>query len=179
MTSPIRTFLQTLVKNVIYLFGGLVMCFYTSWRLSILAFTTMAPIIYITREYAIWSKRLWTKVWASWAKSNEVATESIANVRTVRAFTAEDYQIGRFQQASKDAVDTLIKNVYGNTLSSTLSNYLDLAAGVMILWYHNFDEYKNIGVHAGKVLLHIKFFLEYHFVILSHGHDIFSNVELC
>merc|ERR1719384_1381486 len=102
--------------NIIYLFGGLVMCFFTSWRLSILAFTTIGPIIYITREYAIWSKRLWTKVWASWAKSNEVATESISNVRTVRAFCAEEYQIGRFKVATADAVNTLITNVYGSTI---------------------------------------------------------------
>ena len=32
--------------------------FGTSWRLSLLAFVTLAPVIYITRLYAAWSRRL-------------------------------------------------------------------------------------------------------------------------
>lgn len=40
------------------LVGGLVMCLYTSWRLSILAFTTIGPIVLVYRVYAKWSRQV-------------------------------------------------------------------------------------------------------------------------
>ena len=46
----------TLFTNTINLFGGITLCFLTSWRLSLLAFTTVGPIMAITENYARWSK---------------------------------------------------------------------------------------------------------------------------
>lgn len=41
--------LGTLFSNSLLLAGGMVMCFVTSWRLSMLAFTTVGPIYHITQ----------------------------------------------------------------------------------------------------------------------------------
>ena len=58
MLSPLRTMLQSTLSNIILLFGGLIMCFITSWRLSMLAFTTVAPVLFLTGQYAKWSKTI-------------------------------------------------------------------------------------------------------------------------
>jgi ABC-type multidrug transport system fused ATPase/permease subunit len=57
MVSPLNTILNSLVSNILLLIGGLVMCLYTSWRLSLLAFTSIGPIIYVTSVYARWYVR--------------------------------------------------------------------------------------------------------------------------
>ena len=36
--------------------GGVAMAFYTSWRLSMLACTTVGPIMHVTQAYAQWSR---------------------------------------------------------------------------------------------------------------------------
>ena len=41
MLSPIQNTMSTLLYNIVVLFGGIVMCFYTSYKLSMLAFTTV------------------------------------------------------------------------------------------------------------------------------------------
>merc|ERR1719424_562318 len=56
MVQPIFTTLSTVLSNLTLLAGGVVMCFNTSWRLSMLAFTTILPMIHITGVYADWSK---------------------------------------------------------------------------------------------------------------------------
>ena len=48
MTQPIRGMLNNLLSNIISMMGGLIMCFVTSWRLSMLAFTTVAPVVFLT-----------------------------------------------------------------------------------------------------------------------------------
>ena len=58
MVSPIQSMLGTLISNSILLVGGFGLCFYTSWRLSVLAFSTVGPIIHVTQVYAQWSQWL-------------------------------------------------------------------------------------------------------------------------
>lgn len=47
--APCTYMLGTLFSNSLLLVGGMVMCFVTSWRLSMLAFTTVGPIYHITQ----------------------------------------------------------------------------------------------------------------------------------
>ena len=50
MVTPIYTTLSTVLSNATTLVGGIVMCFATSWRLSMLAFVTILPMMHITGE---------------------------------------------------------------------------------------------------------------------------------
>ena len=45
MLAPLRTMLATTLSNIILLFGGLIMCFITSWRLSMLGMLSHYPLI--------------------------------------------------------------------------------------------------------------------------------------
>ena len=58
MVQPIYTTLSTMLSNLTLLIGGVTMCFITSWRLSMLAFTTILPMMHITGVYANWSKNI-------------------------------------------------------------------------------------------------------------------------
>jgi len=70
MVQPIQSLLQSLLTNVILLLGGLVMCLYTSWKLSVLAFTAIGPIIYLTRTYAKWSQGIFRDILSAIAEAN-------------------------------------------------------------------------------------------------------------
>lgn len=58
MSEPINWQLSALMRNAVALIGGILLCFLTSWKLSILAFVTMAPILHITAVYSRWSRDL-------------------------------------------------------------------------------------------------------------------------
>ena len=56
MMEPIRSSLSTLLYNSITLVGSVAMCYYTSYELSMLAFVTVGPIMYLWDLYGNWSK---------------------------------------------------------------------------------------------------------------------------
>jgi len=75
--SPVQLLLSSVVTAGINLVGGLAMCLYTSWRLSMLSFTTIGPIILAYRVYSRWSRRINSEIWGARGDANRRATASI------------------------------------------------------------------------------------------------------
>eukprot|EP00929_Paragymnodinium_shiwhaense_P049137 TRINITY_DN24801_c0_g1_i3.p1 TRINITY_DN24801_c0_g1~~TRINITY_DN24801_c0_g1_i3.p1 ORF type:complete len:533 (-),score=85.58 TRINITY_DN24801_c0_g1_i3:1035-2633(-) len=89
VVQPVNQILNQLMGAVIRFVGGAFMCLLTSWKLTVLVSTLIGPVIYLTRLYAQWSREVNTKIRAGMADANAVATEAMKNVRTVRAFAAD------------------------------------------------------------------------------------------
>lgn len=135
MMSPIQSSLSSLLNNILILIGGMVMCFIQSYRLSMLAFVTIGPITYLWNLYAQWSKGLAREMLAYWAEGNSVASQALSHVRTVKAFGCESRVLQKYSTTNKEALDRGVKDAWGNGITSALTGYLDLGAGVLILYY--------------------------------------------
>lgn len=134
MLSPVQTTLSSVLYNVVMLIGGVAMCFYTSYQLSMLAFTCVGPVLFLWDIYAKFSKRLNRLVLAALGEASSAATEALGNIRTVKAFCMESTELERYMQATRDALNHGMKDAFGYAGTAALSNYLDLGAGVLILW---------------------------------------------
>ena len=135
MISPLNTILNSMLSSLFLLVGGLFMCLYTSWRLSILAFTSIFPVVYIMNVYAQWSRGLNRQIWAALGDANAVATESISNIRIVRAFGRETNEISKFGQSVGLALKKGVRDAIAGAGAYAITNYIDLGAGVLILGY--------------------------------------------
>ena len=135
MIQPLQYTFSALLSNVVLLVGGVVMCFITSWRLSMLAFTTVLPIMHVTESYAKWSGKINKQIFQHFSDGTAVATEALTNVRTVRAVSSESYEVGQYEDTLNKALRKGILDSMLGALSSAFNNYLDLGAGVLILWY--------------------------------------------
>jgi len=135
MVNPMRTMLNTLLSNLMLLIGGIAMCFFTSWRLSMVAFTSMGPIVFATQLYAKWSKQLNRQIWDAMAKANQVATEAFSNIRTVRAFSTEGQERAKYEGAMDESLRCGIRDAVVGAGTYAFTNYVDLGAGVLVLWY--------------------------------------------
>lgn len=133
--SPLFSALPTLLANVILLVGGVVMCFATSWRLSMLAFTTVLPIMHVTRSYAKWSSNINRQIVQDFSDGNAIANEAITNVRTVRAVSSEDFERARYRETLNKGFAKGVKDAAIGSLATFFNSGLDLFAGVLILWY--------------------------------------------
>ena len=94
--APLQTLMNDLISNVILLFGGGMLAFYTSWQLSVLALTVVPPISFVYRLYARWGQKINRGIWQAFGDSNSVATEALSNIRTVHAFSTEEYETNRY-----------------------------------------------------------------------------------
>jgi ABC-type multidrug transport system fused ATPase/permease subunit len=101
MMQPVQTALGTTVGSTLQLLGALVMCVSTSFRLSVLAFTTIGPIVLLYRVYAQWSRKINYRIWAAWGDSTARATQALKAIRTVRAFSMEPKEIEGFEKRDR------------------------------------------------------------------------------
>ena len=81
MVLPIQYSLSQFLSNIITLVGGVVMCFVTSWRLSMLAFTTILPMMHITGVYATWSGEINKRRYQFLSDAQSRMGEAINNIR--------------------------------------------------------------------------------------------------
>eukprot|EP00980_Cylindrotheca_fusiformis_P015134 scaffold4180_cov99-Cylindrotheca_fusiformis.AAC.15 len=135
MMSPIQSSLSSLLSNVLILVGGMFMCFYKSYRLSMLAFVTVGPISYLWQQYALWSKGLAREMLSYWAEGNSIASQALSHVRTVKAFGCEVNVLEKYSQTNEEALHCGVKDAWGNGITSALTGYLDLGSGVLILYF--------------------------------------------
>lgn len=135
MVAPCQTVLASFLSNFLQLGGGLVLCFITSWRLSILAITTIIPISQLSRHYAVWSGLINKQIWAALGDASSVATQAIANVRTVKAFGGESHEIGQYMKATDEALRKSNLDAAASAGTYSVTSLLDLATTTLLLWY--------------------------------------------
>ncbi|KAH3759497.1 ATP-binding cassette transporter, subfamily B, member 4, group TAP protein PpABCB4 MET type [Pelomyxa schiedti] len=135
MVGPAQGILSELLTNVITLVGGLIMCLVTSWKLSLLAFTTIGPILLITKFYAKWSRHVTKEIWAALGDANAVAVQAISNIRTVRAFSMEKREIKAYGMATSEALSQRVKEAIFGAGAFAITNSVDLAVGILLLCY--------------------------------------------
>ena len=111
------------------------MCFYTSWRLSMLAFTTILPMMHITGVYAEWSRNINKKIYQYMADAMSRMGEAVSNIRTVRACSSEEIEAKHNEDKLGKALKAGIRDAIAGGVAAALNDYLDMMAGVLILWY--------------------------------------------
>lgn len=135
VVQPVRQMLNLVLTNILRLVGGGFMCLFTSWKLTVLACTLIGPVIYLTRLYAIWSKRINLRIRVNMADANAVATEALRNIRTVRSFGADDIEVAAFKRHTDEALKSGMKDAYASAGVSAVTQYLEFAAIILILAY--------------------------------------------
>eukprot|EP01126_Amoeba_proteus_P067528 TRINITY_DN9992_c0_g2_i5.p1 TRINITY_DN9992_c0_g2~~TRINITY_DN9992_c0_g2_i5.p1 ORF type:complete len:835 (-),score=170.10 TRINITY_DN9992_c0_g2_i5:103-2607(-) len=153
MVAPVQSLLSSLLSSLIQLVGGLVMCLWTSWRLALLAFTTIGPITLLFQEYSEWAAVISKSIWASIGDSYSLATQAFVNIRTVRAFGQEPLEISKYEVSIKQALDKGEEDAAANVLTYTLTEYIEMSISVLLLWYGGtvvFDEPDILSV--GKLI---------------------------
>ena len=111
------------------------MAFFTSWKLSILALTVVPPITFACKLYARWGQKITRAIYQALGDSNMVATETIGNVRTVRAFSTEIFETQRYAEGVQAALKSGIRSAYVGASVTAFSSYMNLGTSVLILWY--------------------------------------------
>jgi ABC-type bacteriocin/lantibiotic exporter with double-glycine peptidase domain len=88
--SPIQSSLSELLRNILIIFGGMFLCFWKSYCLSMLAFVTIGPISFSWESYAWWNNDLAREMLSRWGDDISMASQALSHIRTVKAFACEE-----------------------------------------------------------------------------------------
>ena len=123
--------LVTDLLMVLVLFGFLIIL---SWKLTFLAMIVL-PLVFgfiwfVGRKLRKYSERTQEKM----ADVNSVLEESITNVRVVKAFAMEKFELKKFFKATGDYFKSLLRMTRIRHLASPINDFLATGAGVLILF---------------------------------------------
>ena len=135
LSSASTSVLTTLVRDTVTIAALLSILIYSNWRLTLITFLVIPPIALVVR---IFSRRL-----RDMSRENqravggiaEVLDESIANQRVVRVFGGQDYEAGRFRQASERIRRFHMKHASAAAATVPVTQLFVAAAIALIIYF--------------------------------------------
>ncbi len=115
--------------------GGIALLVYTSPLLTAVMLGVVPPIALGAVAYGRRVRKLSRDAQDAQARANEVAEETIAGVRTVRAFAAEKNESARYEKAVGDALAVARKRITTNATFMGVTSFAAYAALALVLWY--------------------------------------------
>ncbi|MBL4601348.1 MAG: ATP-binding cassette domain-containing protein [Emcibacteraceae bacterium] len=139
------------LRNVITMFGGLGLMFYTNWKLTSYMFLVLplivVPLIVLGRQVKGLSKTSQEKI----ADASAVANETIGAVQTVQSYTQEEFENKRYSGYIESAFDMAIKRTRVRAILTCLVIFLVFGAIDLVLWLGAHDVMS--GVMTGGELV--------------------------
>jgi ABC transporter fused permease/ATP-binding protein len=138
LQSAVSANISMALRNSVTVIGGLSMLFYTSFKLTLLMLSTVPAVmfgaVYVSRKI----RKLSKEVQDALAKSTEVAEETLAGLRTVRAFSQEPLESKRYSGAIWTAFALSRKRIKTSSLFSATVAFASYASIAGVLWYGSY-----------------------------------------
>ncbi|HZF48128.1 MAG TPA: ABC transporter transmembrane domain-containing protein [Polyangiaceae bacterium] len=115
--------------------GGVGFLIYTSPRLTVVMLSVVPPVALGAVAYGRRIRKLAREAQDALARSNEVAEEVLAGIRTVRAFAAEKTEAGRYQSSMQDSFDLARRRVVLGSIFMGIATFAAFGSAALVLWY--------------------------------------------
>jgi ABC-type multidrug transport system fused ATPase/permease subunit len=135
MVAPLTTLLNSVVAQVMLLIGAGIMCLVTCWKLALISFTIVGPIIVVMDVYARFSKRLNRRIWDAFANATDTAVQAFSNIRTVKGFSNEKVERDKFNMSLGEAISRSVLDAAATGGSYVISELLELGTMTLILGF--------------------------------------------
>lgn len=127
--------LEMLIKNPILIICYLSVLFYTSWQLTIFTIVVMPLMIWVLSSIVRKLKQQSLKAQSKWSEIMSQLEETLGGMRVIKAFTAEDKMIRRFENSTNENRRLLNKVNLRQSLAHPMSEFLGTVLIVLVLWY--------------------------------------------
>ena len=131
MTGNISTFLQQSFTLV----GSVAIMFWLNWRLTLFIIILMPIVVIVGFVLGSAIRRISTKVQDEIAGATVVAEEVFQNIREVKSFVRENYEIGRYNGAIQLAFRAAVKLLTVRSIFGPIIGFFAFAGLALILWF--------------------------------------------
>ena len=131
LTGNVNTFLQ----QSLTLIGAIAIMFYLNWRLTIFIIVLMPVIVLIAFVLGGAIRRTSTRVQDEIAGATVVAEEVFQNIREVKSFVRESYEIDRYNGAIAIAFRAAVKLLTVRSVFGPVIAFFAFAGLALILWF--------------------------------------------
>lgn len=131
LTGNISSFLQQSLTLV----GSVAIMFYLNWRLTLFIIVLMPIIVAVAFVLGSAIRRASTRVQDEIAGATVVAEEVFQNIREVKSFVRENYEIARYNAAIEIAFRAAVKLLTIRSVFGPIIAFVAFAGLALILWF--------------------------------------------
>ncbi|NMO14643.1 ATP-binding cassette domain-containing protein [Pyxidicoccus fallax] len=135
LQSAVSSNISIALRNAITILGGLAFLFYTSPQLTFLMLAVVPPVALGAMACGRRVRKLSREAQDAEGEANHVAVESLAGIRTVRAFTAEDTEVQRYVDSMARAFKIERKRIFLSGSVMGVAGFASYAASILVFWY--------------------------------------------
>lgn len=134
LQNTVSVNISQLLRNLVATIGGIALLVFTAPRLALVILAVVPPVslgaVWFGRKIRQMSK----EVQDALARAGETAEETIAGMRTVRAFAREQGESDRYGQAMEDSFQAVKRRTTGISLFQAAISFAGYGAVALILW---------------------------------------------
>ncbi len=123
-----------LLRQVVTIIGGIVLMAIMQWKLTLLIFAIIPPLLFLAIFFGRKVEHLSTKVQDRLAKAISTLEESISGIRIVKSFTQESYEEKRFKDRIEKTFDTTMDRTRMRAAFIPLVSFLGFIAITGLVW---------------------------------------------
>ena len=127
--------ISTLLQQSLTLLGSIGIMFWLNWRLTLFIVVLMPLIVGVGFVLGSAIRRMSTRVQDEIAGATVVAEEVFQNIREVKSFVRENYEIRRYNRAIEVAFRAAVKLLTVPRFSGPIIGFFAFAGLALILWF--------------------------------------------
>ena len=127
--------ITTLLQQTLIMLGSVLIMFVLNWRLSLFIVVVIPLIIAIAFTFGYYLRRISTEVQDEIAGATVVAEEVMQNIREVKSFVREPFEVKRYGKAIDRAFKAAVKLLTLRAVFGPLVAFLSFGGLTMILWF--------------------------------------------
>lgn len=135
MRTALTSNLNTLLQQSLVMLGSVGVMIVINYRLTLFILVLTPVLVFLGFFFGIYLRRLSTEIADELAAASIVAQEVLQNIREVKSFVREEYEIDRYNGAIHRALRAAIKLLRLRSIFSPLVGFLGFGALAVILWF--------------------------------------------
>jgi ATP-binding cassette, subfamily B, bacterial MsbA len=139
------------IQAIVTLIGGITIIVTRDWRLTLLVLLIIPVLMAVGAFIGRKLRRLSNAYQSELGEATGLMSETIGNQKTVKAFTREEYEIGRFDGRLETAFGLARKRVQLQSIFVSIMTFLSFGAIVVVLWFGG-QEVLNGRISPGELV---------------------------
>lgn len=154
VTAASTDSLKTLIRDGFTIFGLLVYLLYLNWKLSLLLFLVLPPIMVLVRYASKQFLNLSKGIQQTMGEVSHISNEVIHGYQVVKNYGGQDYEQRRFNKASKSNLEQGLKVVVVASINTPIIQLLLAMALSAIMWIAMRPQVLS-GISAGEFVSYL------------------------
>jgi subfamily B ATP-binding cassette protein MsbA len=135
MRTALTNNLASLLGTVITLVGALVLMVALNWRLTLFIVVLVPILVLVGFAFGYWLRRISTEVQDEIAGATVISEEVLQNIREVKSFAREPYEIQRYNVAVNRAFQAALRLLRVRSIFGPIVAFLGFGSLALILWF--------------------------------------------